>query len=165
MTAWVKPSKECFLWLVGWLVGLARRSNRLILKEINPEDSFERQMLKLKLQFFGHLMQRHNSLELTLIQRKTEGKRRKVWHRMRWLDSITNSMEMNLSKLQEMVKDRSLACCSPWDHKELDTTKRLNNSNKGSIKQIWTFFFKYGLLQTKISSISGKITNGHKLMV
>ena len=89
----------------------------MILKEINPKDSFERWMLKLKLQYFGHVIQRHNSLKLTLILGKTEGKRKKVWHRMRWLDSITNSMDMNLSKLQEVVKDRSLACCSPWGHK------------------------------------------------
>ena len=111
----------------------------MILKEINPQDSFERWMLKLKLQCFGHLMQRCSSLKLTLILGKAEGKRREVWHRMRWLDSITNSMDMNLSKLQEMVKDRSLACCSPWGHKEPDMTKQLNYSNKGSIKQIWAF--------------------------
>ena len=81
-------------------------------------------MLKLKLQSFGHLMQRANSLEKTMIQEKIEGKRRRGQQRMRWLDSITDSMNMNLSKLWEMVKDRqgSLACCSPWGHKESDTT-------------------------------------------
>ena len=95
----------------------ARRSNQSVLKEINPEYSLKGLMLKLKLQYFGHVIQRRNSLGLTLILGKTEGKRKKVWHRMRWLDSITNSMDMNLSKLQEVVKDRSLACCSPWGHK------------------------------------------------
>ena len=117
--------------------GTARRSNLSILMEINPEYSLE--TLMLKRQYFGHLMQKADSLKKTLMLRKTEGKRRKGQQRMRWLDSITNSMDMNLSKLQEMVKDRSLACCSPWGHKEPDMTKQLNYSNKGSIKQIWAF--------------------------
>ena len=75
----------------------------------------------------------------TLMLGKIEGKRKRGQQKMRWLDSITDSMDMNLSKLQEMVKDRSLACCSPWGHKEPDMTKQLNYSNKGSIKQIWAF--------------------------
>ena len=75
-----------------------------------------------KLQYFGHLMQRADSLEKTLMLGKIEGKRRRGWQRMRWLDSITDSMNMTLSKLQEIVNDRSLVCCSPWDCKELDTT-------------------------------------------
>ena len=83
----------------------ARRSNQSILKEINPEYSLEGLMLKLKLQYFGHLMWRANSLEKALMLGKIEGKRRQ-WQRMRWLDSISDSMDMNLNKLQETVEDR-----------------------------------------------------------
>ena len=84
----------------------ARRSNQSILKEINPEYSLEGLMLKLKLQSFGHLMQRADSLEKTLMLGKTEGKRRRGWQRMRQLDSLIGSMDMNLSQLQEIVEDR-----------------------------------------------------------
>ena len=88
---------------VPWI---PRRSNQSILKEISPEYSLEGLMLKLKLQYLGHLMRRANSLEKTLMLEKIEGRRRSVKQRMRWLDGIIDSMDTNLSKVQEIVKDR-----------------------------------------------------------
>ena len=104
------------------------RSNQSILKEISPEYSLEG--LRLKLQIFGHLMQRADSLEKTLMLGKIAGRRRRWWQRTRWLDGIANSMDMNLSRLREMVKDSEafLACYTPWSHKESDTTEQLNNN-------------------------------------
>ena len=90
----------------------ARRSNQSILKEINPEYSLEGLTLKQKFQQFDHLFERANSLEKTLMLGTTDGKRKRVWQRIRWLDNISDSKDMNVSKLQEIVEDRGAWCAA-----------------------------------------------------
>ena len=101
----------------------ARRSNQSILKEISPGCSLEGLIIRLKLQYFGHLMQRVDSLKKSLMLRGIGSRRRRGWQRMRWLDGITDSMDMSLSELQD--GQGGLVCCNSWGHKESDTTEWL----------------------------------------
>ena len=125
---WRIDASELWCWRRLLRVPGTGRSNQSILKEINPEYSLEGLMLKLKLQYFGHLMWRADSLEKTLMLGKTDGRRRREWQRMRWLDGI--SMDMSLSKLREMVKDREAWHAAVHGvTKKLDLTEQINNSH------------------------------------
>ena len=133
--SWTIKKAECWridafeLWCWRRLLRLpwaARRLNQSILNEISPEYSLEGLMLKLKLQYFGHLMQSTDSLGKTLILGKNEGRSRRGPQRMRWLDGITDLMDISLSKVRVGDGQGSLVCCSPWGYKELDITGRLN---------------------------------------
>ena len=124
MCCWIRPLRV--LWT-------ARKSNQSILKEINAECSLEGLVLKLKLQYFGHLMQTADSLEKTLMLGKTEGRRRREWQRMRWLDGITDSMDMIWRKLREIVRDREAGHAAVHGF----TKSQTHNSKQGCHSHQW----------------------------